>query len=94
MPKQWKKLTRPFAALHLCFSAFKESRQIGNIRGQPLTVDIFAQVRAAINEFVEVDPDEITLESRFKEDLGADSLDQVEMVMCLETQGHKGAEQI
>ena len=48
--------------------------------------DVFAQVKAAISEFIEIDPDEITLESRFREDLGADSLDLVEMVMFLEEQ--------
>jgi acyl carrier protein len=48
--------------------------------------DVLAQVKAAIGEFVEIDPDEITLESRLKEDLGADSLDLVEMVMYLEEQ--------
>ena len=46
--------------------------------------DILAQIKAVIGDFVEVDADEITLESRFKEDLGADSLDLVEMVMSLE----------
>ena len=48
--------------------------------------DVFTQVKAAISELVEIDPDEITLESRFREDLGADSLDLVEMVMFLEEQ--------
>ena len=48
--------------------------------------DLFTQVKAAISELVEVGPDDITLESRLKEDLGADSLDLVEMVMCLEAQ--------
>jgi acyl carrier protein len=48
--------------------------------------DVFARVKAAIGELLEVDPDEITVESRFREDLGADSLDLVEMVMLLEEQ--------
>jgi len=49
-----------------------------------LEEDILGEVKAAIVEFLEVDPEEITLESRFREDLSADSLDQVEMVMLLE----------
>ena len=48
--------------------------------------DILAQVKSVIGDFIDVDPDEITLASRFKEDLGADSLDLVEMVMALEQQ--------
>jgi acyl carrier protein len=47
------------------------------------------EVKAAMAEFLEVDPDEITLESRLKEDLRADSLDQVEMAMLLEERPDK-----
>jgi acyl carrier protein len=49
-----------------------------------LEEDVLGEVKAAIVELLEVDPKEITLESRFREDLGADSLDQVEMLMLLE----------
>jgi acyl carrier protein len=49
-----------------------------------LEEDTLKEVKAAIVELIEVDPEEITLESRFREDLSADSLDQVELLMLLE----------
>lgn len=48
--------------------------------------DILVQVRSMIAQFVDVDPQEITMEARFREDLGADSLDLVEMLLFLEEQ--------
>ncbi|MBR0575464.1 acyl carrier protein [Proteiniclasticum sp. BAD-10] len=44
---------------------------------------IFDKVKAIIVDKLSVDSDEVTLESSF-EDLGADSLDIVEIVMALE----------
>ncbi|MFV9509899.1 acyl carrier protein [Tepidibacillus sp. LV47] len=46
--------------------------------------DIFDRVKKIIVDRLGVDEEEITLDSRFKEDLGADSLDIVELVMELE----------
>jgi len=46
--------------------------------------DIAERVRAIISEQLMVDPDEITDESSFVEDLGADSLDTVELIMEFE----------
>ncbi len=45
---------------------------------------IFEKVRAIISEQLGVDENDITMESSFIEDLGADSLDIVELVMALE----------
>jgi len=45
---------------------------------------MFEKVRAIIAEGLGIDPSEITEESSFKDDLGADSLDLFEMVMTLE----------
>lgn len=46
--------------------------------------DIFATVQKITVEKLGVKPEEVTLEARFSEDLGADSLDVVELVMNLE----------
>jgi len=45
---------------------------------------IFDEVKEVIVEQLNVNPDEVKLESNFVEDLGADSLDVVELVMALE----------
>jgi len=42
------------------------------------------KVREIIVEQLGVDPDQVTLEASFVDDLGADSLDTVELVMALE----------
>ncbi|SFJ96798.1 acyl carrier protein [Marinilactibacillus piezotolerans] len=46
--------------------------------------EIFEKVRGIIVERLGVDEDKITRDTTFKEDLGADSLDIVELVMELE----------
>ncbi len=46
--------------------------------------DIFEQVKEVVVEQLNANPDEVKPESRFVEDLGADSLDVVELVMALE----------
>lgn len=46
--------------------------------------DTFAQVRTIVADQLEVSADEIKPESKFTDDLGADSLDIVELVMALE----------
>jgi acyl carrier protein len=46
--------------------------------------DIFDRVKRIIVERLGVDEAEVTLEASFKDDLGADSLDVVELVMELE----------
>ena len=45
---------------------------------------MFERVKEIIVELLGVDEDEVTMESRFREDLGADSLDLVELVMAFE----------
>ena len=52
--------------------------------------EILEQVKGALSEKLGIDESEITEDSSFEEDLGADSLDLVEVVMDLEDQfGHK-----
>lgn len=45
---------------------------------------IFDDVKEVVVEQLNVSPDEVKMESKFVEDLGADSLDVVELVMALE----------
>ena len=46
--------------------------------------DLEARVKAIIAEQLGVSEDEVTTEASFVDDLGADSLDTVELVMALE----------
>ena len=46
--------------------------------------DIFEKVRGIVAEQLSVDATEVKAESNFQNDLGADSLDTVELVMALE----------
>jgi len=45
---------------------------------------IFEKIKAVLAEQLEVDPDTITRETDLMSDLGADSLDLVELIMTLE----------
>ena len=47
-------------------------------------MSVFEKVKTIIVEQLGVDEDEVTMEASFIEDLGADSLDIVELVMALE----------
>lgn len=44
----------------------------------------FERVKKVVVEQLDVNPDEVTIEASFMDDLGADSLDVVELVMGLE----------
>ncbi|APD09698.1 MULTISPECIES: acyl carrier protein [Thermus] len=46
--------------------------------------EIFEKVKAVIADKLQVEAEKVTLEARFIEDLGADSLDTVELIMGLE----------
>jgi acyl carrier protein len=46
--------------------------------------DIFDKVKKIVADQLEVDPAQVTPEANFSQDLGADSLDTVELVMALE----------
>ena len=48
--------------------------------------EILEQVKSALSEKLGIDESEITEDASFEEDLGADSLDLVEVVMDLEDQ--------
>jgi acyl carrier protein len=46
--------------------------------------EILTKVKAVVAEKLNVGEDQVTEEAKFDEDLGADSLDQVELIMALE----------
>jgi acyl carrier protein len=46
--------------------------------------DTFTEIKEVIVELLNVDPEKVTLEARFREDLEADSLDLVELIMAFE----------
>ena len=48
------------------------------------TQDVLAKLQELIGEQFAVDAEEITMETSFAEDLGADSVDLVELVMAME----------
>jgi acyl carrier protein len=47
-------------------------------------MSVFEDVQAVIVEVLGVDPEEVTLEASFRENLEADSLDLVELIMAFE----------
>ncbi|MGE5575992.1 MAG: acyl carrier protein [Syntrophothermus sp.] len=47
-------------------------------------MEIFGRVREIVVDQLGVDEEEVTMEASFVDDLGADSLDIVELVMALE----------
>ena len=46
--------------------------------------EVLAKMQELIGEQFAVDADEITMETSFEEDLGADSVDLVELIMAME----------
>ncbi len=47
-------------------------------------MDPFEKIKEIIVEQLGVDPEKVTMDARFKEDLEADSLDLVELIMAFE----------
>ena len=47
-------------------------------------MEVFERTKDIISEQLNIDSTKITLEANLKEDLGADSLDAVEVIMALE----------
>lgn len=46
--------------------------------------EVFQMMRDLVAEQFAQDPDDVTMETSFEEDLGADSVDLVELVMAME----------
>jgi acyl carrier protein len=53
-------------------------------RGTNLMSDILERVRKIVIEHLDADPEKVTEKASFIDDLGADSLDNVELVMAFE----------
>jgi acyl carrier protein len=51
---------------------------------QPVSDEAFERFRKCAVEVLAVQPDQVTVEAKFGDDLDADSLDLVELVMALE----------
>jgi len=48
------------------------------------TQEIYSEIKDIIVELLGVDEDKVTMDARFREDLEADSLDLVELIMAFE----------
>ena len=55
--------------------------------------DIFQTMRDLVAEQFAIEPEEVSMESSFEEDLGADSVDLVELVMAMEEEFELGMAQ-
>ncbi|OQX29551.1 MAG: acyl carrier protein [Spirochaeta sp. LUC14_002_19_P3] len=51
-----------------------------------MSSDLFEKLQDLIADKLEVEKDKITLESRFREDLGADSLDTYELLYAIDSE--------
>ena len=54
------------------------------------TEDIFQTMQELVAEQFAMEPSEVTMETSFEEDLGADSVDLVELVMAMEEEFEMG----
>ena len=52
--------------------------------------EIFQTMRELVAEQFAIEPEEVSMESYFEEDLGADSVDLVELVMAMEEEFEVG----
>jgi acyl carrier protein len=48
--------------------------------------DVYEKIKEVIVDLLDVDEEDVTMEARFREDLEADSLDLVELIMEFEDQ--------
>jgi acyl carrier protein len=55
-----------------------------NIKGEKDMEELFEKMKSLISEKLEIEEDKITLDSSFRKDLGADSLDTYELVYAIE----------
>ena len=55
--------------------------------------EIFQTMKDLVAEQFAMEPEEVTMETSFEEDLGADSVDQVELVMAMEEEFEIGQTQ-
>ncbi len=58
--------------------------QFENLKEEIMPINIFTKMQAIVSEQLCVDLDKVALKSSFTDDLGADSLDVVELIMSFE----------
>ena len=57
-----------------------------NEKKEVMMSDVMARIKKVVAKNLEVDEGRITQDSKFVDDLGADSLDQVELIMAFEAE--------
>ena len=77
-------INKPFPTTTFQGKVANERTSKISVRRDEKMADVFEKVREIIVERLKVDPSEVTPDAAFVEDLRADSLDIVEMVMKLE----------
>jgi acyl carrier protein len=77
--------------VNLQLTNFRLCVEYGSVRSNPENLmevkpmaDTFERIKKIIVDLLGVDEDQITMEARFREDLEADSLDLVELIMAVE----------
>jgi acyl carrier protein len=55
-----------------------------NIKLEAVMSDTYTELKAIVKDLLGADEEKITMEARFREDLEADSLDLVELIMAFE----------
>jgi acyl carrier protein len=74
-------LTKLQARVEYGQAARKQKTRIREVESMS---DVFDRTKGIIVDLLGVDPDKVTPEARFREDLEADSLDLVELIMAVE----------
>jgi acyl carrier protein len=69
---------------HVPQIGYDDKRDISIGKQKDMSANIFEDVKSIVVDQLEVDQAEVKPEANFTEDLGADSLDVVELVMALE----------
>ena len=61
-----------------------DAKSLTSLEGPHLMSDVLERVRKIVIEHLDADPEKVTEKASFIDDLGADSLDNVELVMAFE----------
>jgi acyl carrier protein len=75
---------RKLAILSWPYYRKKEGSSVATEKQEEKAATVFERVQKIIVEQLGVEPDSVKPEARFREDLGADSLDLVELIMAFE----------
>ena len=76
--------TAPAVRLLSAGGSFFQPQEVKTTEDQPLMSTVEQQVKAIVAEQLGVKQEQVTNDASFVDDLGADSLDTVELVMALE----------